>query len=116
MGGFCEVGEGFEGIASGSSCIVAFSWMEVIESVSERPEVAEREGLLEGLRDEPPSTRPPWLLDEAMLGVELEGLRDTDGVPAAGVAGPNCPWSNMCSRAASSCLKKIHRYLLIHPV
>ena len=34
---------------------------------------------------------------------ELEGRLEPTGL-SAGVAGPSCPWSNICSRVANSCL------------
>ena len=34
---------------------------------------------------------------------ELEGRLEPTGL-STGVAGPSCPWSNICSRVANSCL------------
>ena len=34
---------------------------------------------------------------------ELEGRLEPTGL-SVGVAGPSCPWSNICSRVANSCL------------
>jgi hypothetical protein len=42
-----------------------------------------------------------------MTGWLVDGRREEAGVNIAGVGGPNCPWSSMCSREASSCLRYI---------
>jgi hypothetical protein len=44
--------------------------------------------------------------DEGRRGITSEGrLEETGEKATAGVGGPSCPWSSMCSRFASSALK-----------
>jgi hypothetical protein len=61
-----------------------------------------------GVIDNPPN--PP---KEGRPVSFVDGLREATGESAAagvaGVGGPTCPWSNICSRAANSVLQSLHR-------
>ena len=49
---------------------------------------------------------PDGRRDTDMVCEEPDGRLEPAGLPAGdtGVAGPSCPWSNICSRVANSCL------------
>jgi hypothetical protein len=50
-----------------------------------------------------------------IAGRLVDGLLEPAGVTLAGVEGPSCPWSSMCSRVASSCLHILHLIFLRGP-
>ena len=95
--GTCEVdGDGRSGIGD-EMPLPGSSWMADIDSDSPRP--------LKDLRGTLRVTSPPKepFCDRDGCPAN-EGRRDSAGVVAVGVAGPSCPWSNICSLVANSCL------------
>jgi len=94
--GTCEVdGDGRSGIGDEMS-FPGSSRMANIESDSPRPPLKDRVVL----RVTSPPKEPFCNRDDC----PAEGRRDPAGVVPVGVAGPNCPWSNICSLVANSCL------------